>query len=49
MRRTKEGCTPFEDDKPEYTENSLFAASSVLVVKAKKGHYENTAFRSFYI
>ena len=34
MRRTKEGCTPFEDDKPEYTENSLFAASSVLVVKA---------------
>ena len=38
MRRTQEGYSPFKDDKPKDTENSLFEASSVLVVKATIKH-----------
>ena len=34
MRRTQEGYSPFKDDKPKYTENSRFEASSVLIDKA---------------
>jgi len=34
VRRTQEGYLPFKDDKPKDAENSPFAASSVLVVKA---------------
>ena len=36
MRRTREGYLPFKDDKPKYSKNSRFEASSVLVVKAKE-------------
>ncbi len=40
MRRTQEGFVPFKDDKPKYTENSPFEASSVLVVKAFQEKHE---------
>jgi len=45
VRRTQEGYLPFKDDKPKDTENSLFEASSVLVVKAIPKTVENIPYK----